>query len=148
MTVLASDRVEVTGTNGEFRRALASTSQGKGDAGEVRIETGELLVSDGAVVSTSTNNEGAGGNLTVFSDSVLLNNRGLLSAASVGTGNTGDITITVDGLLSPTDSDINTSSLQSAGGAITIKAEKSVSLVTLTSPPVSSVVQTTAVTSP
>jgi filamentous hemagglutinin family protein len=123
LTVLASDRVEVTGTNDGFDSFLGSESEGKGDAGEVRIETGQILVSNGARVSTTAFNEGAGGNLTVVSDSVALNNQGSLNAASEGTGNTGNITITVDGLLSATDSDINTSSLQSAGGAITIKAE-------------------------
>jgi large exoprotein involved in heme utilization and adhesion len=122
---VASERVEVTGTdviNGSSS-FLSSQSGGKGDAGELTIETGQLLISDGAVVTTSAFNEGAGGNLTVLvSDSVLLNNQSSLEAASKGTGNTGNITITVDGLLSATDSDIDTSSVQSAGGAITITA--------------------------
>jgi large exoprotein involved in heme utilization and adhesion len=124
LTVVASERVEVTGSDDNgFPSFLGSESQGKGDAGDLTIETGQLLISDGAVVSTTAFNEGAGGNLTVrVSDSVLLNNQGALAANSEGTGNTGNITITVDGLLSATDSDINTSSLQSAGGVITINA--------------------------
>jgi large exoprotein involved in heme utilization and adhesion len=124
LTVVASERVEVTGTdvNG-FPSFLSSTSQGKGDARDLTIETGQLLISDGARVSTSTRDEGAGGNLIVLvSDSVLLNNQGKLVAASEGTGNTGNITVTVGGLLSATDSDIDTSSLRSAGGVITITA--------------------------
>ncbi|MEC4988859.1 MAG: hypothetical protein SAJ37_08940, partial [Oscillatoria sp. PMC 1068.18] len=73
--------------------------------------------------STTAISEGAGGNLTVLaSEGVLLNNQSSLQANSTGTGNTGNITVTVNGLLSATDSDINTSSSQSAGGAITIKA--------------------------
>ncbi|MGQ4646271.1 hypothetical protein [Lyngbya aestuarii] len=63
---MASDRVEVTGINNGLRSSLGSESGGKGDAGEVTIETGQLLVSDGAFVSTSSANEGAGGNLRVF----------------------------------------------------------------------------------
>jgi len=125
LTVLASERVEVTGTNVSNGSSsfLSSQSGGKGDAGDLTIETGQLLINDGAVVTTSAFNEGAGGNLTVLvSNSVLLNNQSSLEAASKGTGNTGNITITVDGLLSATDSDINTSSDQSAGGAITINA--------------------------
>jgi large exoprotein involved in heme utilization and adhesion len=124
LTVLASERVQVTGSSVNGSPSfLSSTSQGKGDAGDLTIETGQLLISDGAQVSTTAFNEGAGGKLTVLvSDSVLLNNQGLLAAASTGTGNTGNITITVGGLLSATDSDINTSSRQSAGGAINIIA--------------------------
>jgi len=124
LRVLASDKVEVTGTNNGLGSFLGSASVGQGDAGEVTIKTRQLLVSDGAAVSTSTANEGAGGKLTVLaSDSVLLNNQGLLAALSLGTGNTGNIIITVNGLLSATDSNIDTSSSLSAGGAITIKAE-------------------------
>jgi large exoprotein involved in heme utilization and adhesion len=125
LTVLASERVQVTGSDviDGSPSALGSLSQDKGDAGEVTIETEQLLISDGAVVTTSAFDEGAGGKLTVLvSDSVLLNNQGSLQANSTGTGNTGNITITVGGLLSATDSDINTSSLQSAGGAININA--------------------------
>jgi filamentous hemagglutinin family protein len=125
LTIVASERVQVTGSDviDGSPSGLGSQSQGKGDAGEVTIETGQLLISDGAQVTTTAFDEGAGGKLTVLvSDSVLLNNQGLLEAASTGTGNTGNIKITVDGVLSATDSDINTSSLQSAGGAITINA--------------------------
>ncbi|MGQ4646270.1 hypothetical protein [Lyngbya aestuarii] len=124
LRVLVSDSVEVTGTNDGLPSFLGSISDGKGDAGEVTIETGQLLVSDGALVSTGTVNEGAGGNLKVLaSDRVLLNNQSSLAAASLGTGNTGNIIITVNGLLSATDSNIDTSSSLSAGGAITIEAE-------------------------
>jgi filamentous hemagglutinin family protein len=125
LTVVAFERVQVTGTDviDGSSSGLSSQSQGKGDAGDLTIETGQLLISNGGVVSNSTINEGAGGNLTVVvSDSVLLNNQGSLRANSTGTGNTGNIKVTVDGLLSATDSDINTSSLQSAGGVITINA--------------------------
>jgi filamentous hemagglutinin family protein len=125
LTVVASQGVEVTGSNAfdGFSSILSSQSQGKGDAGDIRIETGYLLIEDGAQVSTTAFDEGTGGNLTVVaSDSVLLDNQGDLRANSRGTGNTGNINMTVGGLLSATDSDINTSSDQSAGGAITIKA--------------------------
>jgi large exoprotein involved in heme utilization and adhesion len=125
LTVVASEGVEVTGSDAfdGSPSILRSQSVGKGDAGDLTIETGLLLIEDGAQVTTTALDEGAGGNLTVVaSDSVLLTNQGELRADSTGTGNTGNITVTVGGLLSATDSNINTSSDQSAGGAITITA--------------------------
>jgi large exoprotein involved in heme utilization and adhesion len=52
---------------------FAYTGQyGTGDAGEVLIKTGELLIQDGAVVNASTSNRGKGGNLTVNAERVQL----------------------------------------------------------------------------
>jgi large exoprotein involved in heme utilization and adhesion len=54
------------GGKGRIRSGLfASTDEGTGDAGDIRITTRQLLVRDGAVVSVLTNSTGKGGNLRV-----------------------------------------------------------------------------------
>jgi len=74
LSVTASDSVEVIGTsaNGQFSSALSVQTQGEGDAGDLTIATGRLLVRDGAVVSAgTTRSTGNGGTLSITaSDSV------------------------------------------------------------------------------
>jgi hypothetical protein len=67
LTVVVSERVEVTGSDviDGSSSVLGSGSQGKGDAGELRIETGQLLISDGAKSLLRLSMRVQGGNLTV-----------------------------------------------------------------------------------
>jgi filamentous hemagglutinin family protein len=59
---------------------LSAVVRGTGTGGDLTIETGQLLISDGAVVDTSTIDEGAGDNLTVLvSDSVSVDRKLLRS---------------------------------------------------------------------
>ncbi|MCC5605174.1 two-partner secretion domain-containing protein, partial [Nostoc favosum] len=51
---------------------LSSLPIGSGDAGNVTIETGRLIVSNGAVVSATTTSTGKGGDLTVKADLIEL----------------------------------------------------------------------------
>jgi filamentous hemagglutinin family protein len=109
LSVTASDSVEVIGTsvNGQFPSGLFTQAEGGGDAGNLTIATGQLLVRDGAQVSASTRSTGKGGTLSVTaSDSVELigtsadgqASSGLL-ADSEGEGNAGDLTIATGRLL-------------------------------------------------
>ncbi|WP_414153331.1 beta strand repeat-containing protein, partial [Nostoc commune] len=51
---------------------LSSLPTASGDAGDLSIETGQLIVSNGPVVSAGTTSTGHGGNLTVKADSIKL----------------------------------------------------------------------------
>ncbi|WP_124971625.1 two-partner secretion domain-containing protein, partial [Aphanothece sacrum] len=111
LTVIATDSILLQGTNdsglGSF---ITSESGGKGDAGDLILETNVLSLKDGAYITTGTLNEGKGGNLTIIAaDSItlegtnkLLNGGGsLISSASQGNtfsgsqtgGDSGDIRI-------------------------------------------------------
>jgi large exoprotein involved in heme utilization and adhesion len=90
LTVTAGS-VEVSNGN-LFAQANENTT---GAAGDLTINTGTLLVKDGAQVSASTSGSGKGGNLTVTARSVEVSNRGDLLAQTRenATGAAGNLTI-------------------------------------------------------
>ena len=107
MTIRASESVEINASG------LLTTSFNSGNAGSIAIETAQLSVTDGAIVSPSTFGVGNSGNLIVrASDSVILARRRAdsplstaLAANSIGgTGRAGNI-------------EINTRSLRVEAGA-------------------------------
>ncbi len=111
--VNASDSVELIGTDvsntfrsGLFSRSEPSASDTAG-AGEVVINTNNLIVQDGAEASTATLGEGAGGSLIVnaidsvtisgISDNGKLNSR--LVSTTDGTGNAGNLLVNTSKLV-------------------------------------------------
>jgi large exoprotein involved in heme utilization and adhesion len=135
LTVVASERVEVTGSNVNGSPSfLSSQSQGKGDAGELRIETRQLLISDGAGVDTSAFNEGAGGNLRVVAServevtgSNVNGSPSFLSSTSQGKGDAGNLTIETGQLLISNGASVTTSAFnEGAGGNLTVLASERV----------------------
>jgi large exoprotein involved in heme utilization and adhesion len=90
--------VQIIGTsavNGTASGLIAGARNSTGDAGDLTINTGELLIQDGALVTAQGRSQ----------------------------GNAGNITINVDGLLRATNGDITSSAQRSSGGAITITAK-------------------------
>ena len=73
LSVDATDSVQVIGrtVDGQFASALLTQTEGIGNARELKITTGELIVKDGAFVSAGTFGEGNGGNLTVDASSTV-----------------------------------------------------------------------------
>jgi filamentous hemagglutinin family protein len=110
LTVRATDKIEVMGSpQGNSSTIRAQVNSGaKGNGGNLTLETGELLVSQGGQISVSTLGEGNGGQLNVNATQIELigtnpiNNRfpnGLF--ASVGdnaTGTGGNVTVSTQGL--------------------------------------------------
>ncbi len=103
LTVNATEKVEISGfrtsANGEASPStLVTGATATGDAGELKIDTKEFIVRDGAVVTTFTSGEGKGGNLTVnATEKVEISGfrtsaNGEASPSSLGTGTaaTGD----------------------------------------------------------
>ena len=67
LNVVASESVELSGTSAgaRFPGGLFTGSFGSGNAGNLRIATGKLIVRDGALVSAGTDGTGSGGDLNV-----------------------------------------------------------------------------------
>ncbi|MEG3880618.1 filamentous hemagglutinin N-terminal domain-containing protein [Microcoleus sp. herbarium7] len=95
VVVNAFESIELSGTstNGQQSGLFADT-QSAGDAGDIKVDTGQLTLSD----------------------------RALITSRSTGIGRAGNIVVTVRGTLQANNGTLGTSATQSAGGAITVKA--------------------------
>ncbi|NEO47710.1 MAG: S-layer family protein [Moorea sp. SIO4A3] len=139
LTVDADSTVQVIGrsADGRFISILFADTFATGKAGDVSITTGELIVSDGAQVSTETFGEGDGGNLTVDADSTVQvigtsasgGFSGLLTR-TLGKGKAGDVSITTDQLI-VSDGAVVSASTDGEGNAgnLTVNADSKVQLI-------------------
>jgi len=141
LTVIASDSVQLVGTsaNSEFASGLFTQTEGSGAAGELTIETGKLIVRDGAQVSASTLGEGQGGIIKVVaSESVQLIGSspegtvsGLFAVVQEGSGTAGDITIETGQLIVRDGAQVTASNIgqgQGKRGNLTVNASELIEL--------------------
>lgn len=144
LNVVASDSVTISGTGntemGPLGSALSSSTAGSGNAGDISIDTGKLVVQGGAQILTLTDTDAAGngGNLTVNArNSVEVTGRGganaeigsLLTSRSNGNGNAGNLTINTRQLMVRDGAAISASSNgRGAGGKLDVNASESVEL--------------------
>ncbi|GAA6620132.1 hypothetical protein NUACC26_059480 [Scytonema sp. NUACC26] len=143
LTVNASNKVELIGTsaNGTSSSLGTSTQQDSiENGGDLTITTQDLLVRDGAQVSTATFGMGKGGNLAVnASNKVELigtsaDGRAIsilnASAQAGSTGNAGDLTITTQDLLMGNGAQVFTGTYGTGkGGSLTVNASDKVELI-------------------
>jgi filamentous hemagglutinin family protein len=132
LTVSARESVEVIGTSadGRFSSTLfTSVNPGAtGNGGNVSVETGRLILQDGAEITSGTSGQGDAGSLTVSARSVELNNQaGIFTIARSRDG--GNITLQLQDLLllrrnSRISSTAGTAQQNGNGGNITINAPK------------------------
>ena len=121
LTINASEIVELIGTsaNEQFSSGLYATALGTGNGGELNITTHQLIVKDGAVAETSTNNQGSAGNLIVnASNSVELSGTSVngqlssrLASETFGSGDAKDIKINTQQLQIHKSAKISTSAI-------------------------------------
>ncbi|BAU14822.1 filamentous haemagglutinin outer membrane protein [Leptolyngbya sp. NIES-3755] len=99
LTVTASEQIELIGTrvsSGQrFVSGLSAETTGTGDAGTLRVNTGRLVIRDGASIRTETSRSGRGGDVIIHArDSIEVTGgagRGFASSISSETdGSTGD----------------------------------------------------------
>ncbi|MEH2150432.1 hypothetical protein [Nostoc sp.] len=96
LIVSASDSAELIGRSADGRRSsglfTSVGSNATGDGGKLTVETGRLIVRDGAQIRAGTLGEGAAGNLTVIARSVELDNQASITTTATS-GNGGNITL-------------------------------------------------------
>ncbi|MGG6263836.1 filamentous hemagglutinin N-terminal domain-containing protein [Leptolyngbya sp. AN03gr2] len=142
LTVKATDSIQLVGesADGQFFSGLYARTESRGDAGNLSIETGTLIVRDGAIVSASTFGEGAGGNLTVkATDSIQLVGEptdarfgsGLYAQTNPGSrGDAGNLSIETGTLIVRDGARAGSGTFgEGAGGNLTVKATDSIQLI-------------------
>ncbi|MBD2486306.1 filamentous hemagglutinin N-terminal domain-containing protein [Aulosira sp. FACHB-615] len=142
LTVNASESIELMGRTADgLPSGLLARTLGSGNAGRIAINTGKLIVRDGAALTVSSqlprlrpnvvyqenpNNLGAAGEINVNARSIILDNKGQITSNSL-TGQGGNISLNVrDVLLLRRNSQISTNAgtanAPGNGGNITINA--------------------------
>ncbi len=140
LDVNASDSVEVTGSapigidpdsneffyfvDNQFPSGLISSSVAAGDAGDLTINTRQLVVNNGAQVTASSTGSGDAGNIDINVRGTLQANNGSIStAAAQAAGGAIDISAKNIRLLGNSDITTNVFSGVGGGGDITLKAD-------------------------
>ncbi|MUG96797.1 filamentous hemagglutinin N-terminal domain-containing protein [Scytonema sp. UIC 10036] len=139
LTVNASKEIQLIGstTDNQTSSGLFSTTQGRGNAGDITITTPLLQVQDGAVVNAGTRGSGKGGNLTVNASKqvqlVGTTSNGKFSSGlftrseQTATGAAGSLTITTPVLLVQDGAKVDTTTLSTGkGGNLIVNASKEV----------------------
>jgi len=129
LVVTASDAVELSGAvktpARQVRSGLFAQTEGTGDAGNLTIATGQLIVQNGAQVAASAGigSQGKGGNLAVSADSVELSGTSAdgevssgLFARTRGTGPAGNLTIATGQLVVRDKAQVTVGSVGSESG--------------------------------
>ncbi|MFB2897608.1 filamentous hemagglutinin N-terminal domain-containing protein [Aerosakkonemataceae cyanobacterium BLCC-F50] len=140
LTVRASEEVKVSGisANGKSSSLLTSGSNGSGNSGDLRIETGKLIIQDGAEVSSFTSGEGKAGNLFINArEEVQVNGtsadgnfRSTLTTLTSGAGNAGDMTIETGRLIIKDGAFVSTETRGTGnGGNLLVQAKDSVEVL-------------------
>jgi filamentous hemagglutinin family protein len=121
--------VEVSGTSPDGESAsglIASVDEaGKGNGGNIYIETGQLRLTDGARIQSSTFGQGNAGSISIFAtDFVELSSSDIFSTVGEGTiGNSGTVEINTGNLRLSGGSQIVTDTLgEGNAGNIAVKA--------------------------
>lgn len=92
----ATESVQLFGVAPDgFSSGLFANTRGEGNGGNVTVDTGNLQVADGAVVSARTISKGNAGNITVNANTVEAVRGGQILAATQGSGNAGNINLNV-----------------------------------------------------
>lgn len=128
LTINALDFVEVSGEspNPQTFTSVTTGTAASGDAGNLKINTGQLRILNNSSVYSGTfvDSQGKGGNLIVTaSDAVQLTNKSSLSTQTLGFGSAGDLTLETGRLIIQDEAYISAATLaQGTGGNIQINA--------------------------
>ncbi|MCF2152125.1 filamentous hemagglutinin N-terminal domain-containing protein [Desmonostoc muscorum LEGE 12446] len=139
LTITASESVELVGVtpNNEYRSGLFANTEGEGDAGNLILNTGRLLVRDGAQISADTFSKGKGGNLTIIASELVEvvgtdadSDASGLFVKTYAEGNAGNLTIDTRRLLVQDGAQISAGTFGNGnGGILKVKASESVELI-------------------
>jgi filamentous hemagglutinin family protein len=95
LTIRASDSILLSGAGQRTPSALLTqvNPEGVGNAGNLTVETGQLIVEDQAQISSATFGAGSGGNITIDSQQVIVRSGGQIVSSTRGLGTAGSLTV-------------------------------------------------------
>ncbi|MDJ0746790.1 MAG: filamentous hemagglutinin N-terminal domain-containing protein [Xenococcaceae cyanobacterium MO_167.B27] len=95
ITINASESLEIIGstTTLSIRSGIYSETISGGRGADMKISTPQLLLSDGAIISTSASNIGDGGNIEINTQKLSVTRGANLATATIGQGNGGNLNI-------------------------------------------------------
>ncbi|NER92583.1 MAG: filamentous hemagglutinin N-terminal domain-containing protein [Symploca sp. SIO1B1] len=123
-----SQGIELTTSSLELTNGaqVSASTNGVGNAGDIFVRNAQsVLLSNNSSISTAVEptSRGTGGNINIQTNSLTLEDNSQISARSQGLKRAGNINLNVSESLTATNSNITTSSTQSAGGQIDIIAK-------------------------
>ncbi|MEG4817936.1 two-partner secretion domain-containing protein [Microcoleus sp. K5-D4] len=134
LTVTASDSIKIIGrrTDGQAPSALLTQTEpgSSGNSQDLTISTRELILRDGAEISSTTNGTGNAGNILIqASDQLIVQNRAGISAFTSGDGRGGNISIETGRLIAQNGGQV-LATTQGTGqaGTLTVNARESIEL--------------------
>ncbi|MDY7023755.1 MAG: hypothetical protein SWJ54_20805, partial [Cyanobacteriota bacterium] len=74
---------------------LFAQSESSGNAGNIQVTTGDLIIRDQGEITTSSLDSGNAGNLNITARSLSMSNTGQISSSSEGSGSAGNLNITI-----------------------------------------------------
>lgn len=106
LRVNATESVNLIGVGrNRFSSGLFASTRAEGQGGNITVDTGNLQVADGAVVSAITRSAGNAGNITVNANSVEAIRGGQIITATQGSGNAGNINLNTNNSLTLSGND-------------------------------------------
>jgi len=130
LNINAIESIEVTGTgdiNGDIvNSSLLATAESNGNAGSISLNSNNLSVNNGGLISAATV-AGEGGNITLnIDESISLSDDSLISAAAIEEASGGNIEIDTASIIASPDGNndiVASAGEQGTGGNISIDAE-------------------------
>jgi filamentous hemagglutinin family protein len=111
----------------QLRNGIFTGAAGSGNSGNIRIQTGDLSLLDGAAISTSTFGEGSGGNLTIAASGTVEAVGSGLFGATLANGRAGNLELDARRLVIRDGASVSTVTFgPSPGGQVKIRTTDSV----------------------
>ncbi|GAB4302741.1 MAG: two-partner secretion system exoprotein TpsA4 [Oscillatoriaceae cyanobacterium] len=132
--ISGADLVEISGSSPSGKRTsglfAAVEQNAQGNGGSLTVETGQLILKDGARISSGTSGVGNAGNVDIRARELVQLTGSFVESDTRGAGAGGDITIDTRRLEVSDRAYISTSTFDSgAGGSIKVNAAESVELL-------------------
>jgi hypothetical protein len=107
---------------------LSTTNNEGGQGGNILLASGAIALSEGSLISARSTGSGNGGNIRLTAETITLRDRAQISAESTRRGDAGNIRLTARDTFRSQNSKVTTEARQGQGGEIQLRAQNLVYL--------------------